>query len=206
MMLSVLGSFLISGVLIGLLIFRPVPSPVGDLENIDFTLDVRFLKLEPRRRKSVRKALFSGWYIGSETVAATLPKSLLACRNLRRRPIQMIASTDRRMPRSRPGKNPARMATAGNLSQDATAVPFLADGCCDALLLRVWLGAFDDEAADVGLADEADGVNVDAAADEELLALIMHCWFWHVKPFGQQALPHFSKLPPKSVLCNGFEG
>lgn len=65
-MLSVLGSFLISGVRIGLFIFRPIPSAfliVGDLENRDFTLDVRFLEPEPepRRRKSVRKALFSGW-------------------------------------------------------------------------------------------------------------------------------------------------
>lgn len=79
-MLSVLGSFLISGVLIGLLMFRPIPSAfliVGDLENSDFTLEVRFLEPEPRRRKSVRTALFSGWYMGSETVAATLPKSLL---------------------------------------------------------------------------------------------------------------------------------
>lgn len=82
LMLSVLGSFLISGVLIGLLMFRPVLLAfpiVGDLENSDFTLEVRFLEPEPepRRRKSVRRALFSGWYMGSETVAATLPKSLL---------------------------------------------------------------------------------------------------------------------------------
>lgn len=79
MMLSMLGSFLISGVLIGLLMFRPTISAcpfVGDLENSDFTLE-EFLKPEPRRRKSVRTALFSGWYMGSDTVAATLPKSLL---------------------------------------------------------------------------------------------------------------------------------
>lgn len=78
-MLSVLGSFLISGVLVGLLIFRSIPSAfliVGDLENRDFTFEERFLEPEPRRRKSVRKALFSGWYMGSETVAATLLKSL----------------------------------------------------------------------------------------------------------------------------------
>lgn len=79
-MLSVLGSFLISGVRIGLLMFRPTPPAfliVGDLENRDFTLDVRFLEPEPRRRKSVRKALFDGSYMGSDTVAVTLPKSLL---------------------------------------------------------------------------------------------------------------------------------
>lgn len=116
----------------------------------------------------------------------------------------MIASTVRRIPRRRPGKNPARMAVAGNLSQDACAV---------ALPLKVWLGALDDEAegganvVEADLVDEADGFEVDEAADgEELLAFILHCWFWHEKPFGQQALPHVSKLPPKSVLCNGFEG
>lgn len=79
-MLSVLGSFLISGVLIGVLMCRPTPSAfpiVGDLEKRDLTLEVRFFEPEARRRKSVRKALFWGWYMGSETVAATLPKSLL---------------------------------------------------------------------------------------------------------------------------------
>lgn len=57
--------------------------------------------------------------MGSETVAATLLKSLLACffvsRSLRRRPRQMIARIVRRAPRRRPGKKPARTAGAGNL-------------------------------------------------------------------------------------------
>lgn len=127
----------------------------------------------------------------------------------------MIASTVRSTPRRRPGKNPARTAIAGNLSHEATAVPFLRDAL-PLGMLELWLGALDDEAeegADVieaDFVDEADGFEVDEAADdEELLAFIMHCWFWHEKPLGQQALPslpHVSKLPPRSVLCNGFEG
>lgn len=121
-----------------------------------------------------------------------------------------MASTVRRIPRRRPGKNPARMAVGGNLSQVAAAVALLRDGCCDALLLgvlEVWLGALDDEAEEGGDVDEAGGFEVDEAADEEeLLALMTHCWFWHEKPFGQQALPHVSKFPPRSVLCSGFAG
>lgn len=97
----------------------------------------------------------------------------------------MIASTVRRTPSSRPGKNPARMAIAGNLSQDASAVALLRDGACDALLLgllEIWLDALDDEAeegADVveaGMVDDADGLDVDEPVDEEeLLAFMMHC-------------------------------
>lgn len=121
-----------------------------------------------------------------------------------------MASTVIRTPPRKPGKNPATMAFAGNFSQVAAAVALLRDGCCDALLLgvlEVWLGALDDEAEEGGDVEEADGFEVDEAADEEeLLAFMMHCWFWHEKPFGQQALPHVSKLPPRSVLCSVFEG
>jgi len=48
---------------------------VGVLEKRERTLDDRFanLDVDSRRRKSERKAFASwGWYIGSETVAATL--------------------------------------------------------------------------------------------------------------------------------------
>ena len=93
----------------------------------------------------------------------------------------MIASTVRSTPRRRPGKNPARTAIAGNLSHEATAVPFLRDAL-PLGMLELWLGALDDEAevgADVveaDFVDEADGFEVDEAADvEELLAFIMHC-------------------------------
>lgn len=93
----------------------------------------------------------------------------------------MIASTVRSTPRRRPGKNPARMAIAGNLSHEATAVPFLRDAL-PLGMLEGWLGALDDEAeegagvAEADFVDEVDGFEVDEDADdEELLALRMHC-------------------------------
>lgn len=77
--------------------------------------------------------------MGSETVAATLPKSLLSRLFVERwrRPMQMIVMIVRRIPRRRPGKNPARMAVAGNLSHCATTVPFLTAAWVGVLLAMV---------------------------------------------------------------------
>lgn len=98
MILSVLGSLCIFGVLIGdrrgflvgdrvgvlredsVDFLKPYPNEsgcliAGDLENRDRTFDVRFddvrsldLVTDPRRRKSVRNALFCGLRMGSDTV------------------------------------------------------------------------------------------------------------------------------------------
>lgn len=49
-------------------------------EKMDLTREARCLAFDWRRRKSVRNALFPGWDMGSETVAAEwLPNSLPFC-------------------------------------------------------------------------------------------------------------------------------
>ena len=55
--------------------------------------------------------------------------------------------------------------------------------------------------------DEVDGLDVvDVDALEEVLAFMIHCLFWHEKPFGQQALPQVSSGSCKSMLCNSASG
>lgn len=79
-MLSMLGSLVISGVRTVLRQLRPISSGLRieeDLENSDLTRELRRFGVDSRRRKSVRNALFPGWEMGSETVAAWLPNSLL---------------------------------------------------------------------------------------------------------------------------------
>lgn len=71
-MLSMLGSLLLSGVRIGVLRLRPIPSRLlieEDLENTDETGELRWGGMDSRRRKSVRNALLPGCKMGSDTVA-----------------------------------------------------------------------------------------------------------------------------------------
>ena len=79
-MLSMLGSLPLSGVRIGVLKLRSIPSWLlieEGLENSDTTRELRRLGTDSRRSKSVRNALFPGWKMGSDTVAVwVLPNSL----------------------------------------------------------------------------------------------------------------------------------
>lgn len=94
--------------------------------------------------------------MGSETVAATDPKSpSFSSRLARRRPMQMMAATVRSTPMSRPGKKPATKPTAVILLSFAVGLAFAAAAVWDVALpdlLLVALGLAVEEAdADVGL-------------------------------------------------------
>lgn len=139
--------------------------------------------------------------MGSDTVAETELKSLsFSSRLARLRPMQTMAATVRSAPRSKPGKNPARMATGGNLFSRWSAVAVASAEVCDAAL-AVWL------AAEVPLAVEEAEADVDfevpAAVLDTAVVCITHLSLEQLKPFGQHVFfPHVWREPVRSVLCS----
>jgi hypothetical protein len=115
------------------------------------------------------------------------------------------------MPRRRPGTKPAMMARAGNFSHWALAIAVCDEGCLVAVLETVLGFTVDGEEESVLLVGEVlRGLVVDfgtlAIVDEAALAFITHWLFWQLNPLGQQAPPHASNFPSKSVLCSWFVG
>lgn len=140
--------------------------------------------------------------MGSETVAATEPKSpSFSSRLARRRPMQMMTATVRRTPRSMPGKKPAMKPTGVILVLSEVGAAAAVWDAELADLLVVALGLLVEEAdADADLDVAAACVLEDEAA---ATAFITHWPFVQPKPLGQQVLlPHVSKDPVKSVLCS----